>query len=412
MTGNKLVSVLMPVYHDVKFLRQSIDSILCQTYKNMELLLLVSRNSDDGSAVICEEYADRYHNVRILTQKNTGISDALNLGIAASSGDYIARMDADDIALPERLEKQVRFLDGHQEVDVVGSAVMRIDEKGRQIGKVEMYTEDEDIKATLIFGNGFFHPTVMFRSRVFQGRCRYQNVLVEDARLWMDLSFDYKFANLPEVLLLYRKHPNSITAKRAEEIVLSRAESAYNFVQKKLEWELGKYCVQDFVRTGSEERIEETMEDFLSRQAELLKDLTARNQQCNAFAQNALRRECEMRQKWLSRILSGKKLLEMKKNVVIYGYGMRGKKIIEKLKVLNERMAIHWNLCAVIDKRAPYMQKEELPLKEPVELLAIREQVDLILVSSQIYDKEITEELCEMGIEKSKIISCDWIFHL
>lgn len=109
MIKNKLISVLMPVYHDAEFLRRSIDSILCQTYKNKELLLLVSRNSNDGSFAICEEYASRYNNIKILTQKKTGISDALNMGIAASSGDYIARMDADDIALPERLEKQVFF---------------------------------------------------------------------------------------------------------------------------------------------------------------------------------------------------------------------------------------------------------------------------------------------------------------
>lgn len=412
MIKNKLISVLMPVYHDVKFLRQSIDSILCQTYKNKELLLLVSRNSNDGSVAICEEYASRYNNIKILTQKKTGISDALNMGIAASSGDYIARMDADDIALPERLEKQAFFLDDHQEVDVVGSAVMRIDEKGRQIGKVEMYIADEDIKAALIFRNGFFHPTVMFRSQVFQGRCRYQDVLVEDARLWMDLSFDYRFANLPEVLLLYRKHPNSLTAKRSEEIVMSRAESAYNFVQKKLGWELKKYCIRDFVITGSEEKIGEPTEDFLSRQMELLKDLSIKNQKCNAFTQDALRRECDMRREWLLGFLSGKRLLSMKKTIVLYGYGMRGKKIIEKLKELREQMAINWNLCAVIDKRASYLQAEELPLKKPEELLAVIDRIDLILISSQIYYREITEELCGMGIDKKKIMSCDWIFHI
>ncbi len=129
------VTVLLPVYNGARFLRQAIDSVLSQTWKDFELLV-VNDGSTDGTAAILESYSDP--RIRILSNvQNIGLTLSLNKGLQSARGEYIARIDADDIALPIRLEKQVSYLDQHPEVGLVATGVKVIDERGHVTGSYQ-----------------------------------------------------------------------------------------------------------------------------------------------------------------------------------------------------------------------------------------------------------------------------------
>jgi glycosyltransferase involved in cell wall biosynthesis len=203
------VTVLMPVYNAAPFLREAIDSILQQTFRDFEFLI-VNDGSTDNSGSIIQSFNDgriKYINL----PENGGIIHALNLGLSEAKGKYIARMDADDISAPERLEKQVRFMDGHPEVGVCGAWVKYF---GGRSGVVRNATTHEQIMWSMPMGSPFFHPTVMLRSDL---GVRYPQVPhAEDYALWVSLLGQTKFANLPEVLLHYRSYEQSVSVKHSD----------------------------------------------------------------------------------------------------------------------------------------------------------------------------------------------------
>ena len=199
---NPLVSVVMPVYNAEKYVSRAIESILGQTLEALELVIVNDCSTDDSEERILSFSDDRIRYMK--NDRNLGIVDSLNRGIKASNGCYIARMDADDISLPERLEKQVRYLQEHPEVDVCGSWV-------RTMGACENIWEypisDEEIKMSLLFGSAFAHPTIVAK-RVFFERYPYGHLYdkAEDYALWATSASSSTFANFPEVLLNYRIH--------------------------------------------------------------------------------------------------------------------------------------------------------------------------------------------------------------
>lgn len=202
-----IVTVLMPVFNGEKYLVQAIDSILSQTYKNFEFLI-IDDGSTDKSIKIIKKYKDpRIRLVR--NKKNIGLIKTLNKGLSLARGKYIARMDCDDISLPKRLEKQVRFMEQHPDIGVCGTALKLINKN------VTWYypTDPDFFKCKLLFTCCIAHPTVMFRKSVIENMKYRKYEHAEDYYLWVTLSEKTKMATLPDVLLKYRLHPNQISKK-------------------------------------------------------------------------------------------------------------------------------------------------------------------------------------------------------
>lgn len=216
------VSVIMAVYNAEKYLREAVDSILTQTLANFELIA-VDDASTDGSRAVLESYSDS--RLRVLHNPvNLGQSVSRNKALAAAHGKYIAILDADDIALSSRLEKQAAWLDRHPEVGLLGSYAVTIDEQGNERDRWDYSpTDDAAIKWALLFTNVFIHSSVMMRKSVVSQTGGYSNeecirrAFVEDYELLSRLNRWAQAAVLPEVLVKYRIHPRSASIHTAAE---------------------------------------------------------------------------------------------------------------------------------------------------------------------------------------------------
>ncbi len=204
------VTVLMSVYNGEKYLREAIDSVLSQTFGDFELLI-INDGSTDGTWEILESYKDA--RIRLFNQDNMGLTRSLNKGIQLSRCEYIARMDADDIALPERLGKQVRFLDEHPEIAAVGS-FHHEENLTRAVSIKKFPADDPAIRKILLKKNPISHPTVMIRRSILIKIGCYNEgeeyKYIEDYELWSRLARAYKLANIPEALVIKRFVPTSI----------------------------------------------------------------------------------------------------------------------------------------------------------------------------------------------------------
>jgi len=206
------VSVLMPVYNASRYLPDAVTSILEQTFTDFEFVI-VDDGSTDGSSAILDRFAARDSRIRILRRPNTGIVGALNDGLALCKADLIARMDADDIAMPQRLGLQVDYLREHPDCLLVGSRVLLIDPDGSPIREwIEELTHEQIDHGHLHRGWPVVHPTVMMRREAVQrvGGYREQYKTLEDLDLFLRLAEVGRLANLPDVLLKYRQHFGSI----------------------------------------------------------------------------------------------------------------------------------------------------------------------------------------------------------
>jgi len=207
-----LVSVLLPVWNGERFLRASIDSIASQTFRAFELIV-ISDGSTDGSLEIAREAAGLDSRIVVLPLPHDGLPAALNAGIAAARGAYLARMDADDLAVPARLERQVAYLDAHPHCVVVGSAVDVVDAQDEHLGIVRFPAAHADIVGALAVGRtGLAHPAVLMRREAVAaaGGYRANAFPSEDLDLWLRIRHHGEFANLDEPLLRYRRHPAAV----------------------------------------------------------------------------------------------------------------------------------------------------------------------------------------------------------
>ena len=206
------ISVLMPVYNAERYLRKAVDSILAQTYRDFELTA-VDDGSSDRSKEILDFYAARDSRVRVISRPNTGIVGALNDGLAAATGEFIARMDADDIATPSRFAEQLTYLQAHPECIAPGTAGKVIDSSGNVVDEHAPETSHEAIEAALLRGNGgaLYHPTAMFRTAAVRAVNGYDPAYckAEDLDLYLRLSHTGQLANLPTIGLKYRHHLKS-----------------------------------------------------------------------------------------------------------------------------------------------------------------------------------------------------------
>ena len=199
-----LVSVIMPVYNGERYLREAIDSILHQTFTDFEFIIINDGSTDTTEEIILS-YAD-FRIVYVKNETNLQIVESLNKGIRMAKGEYIARMDADDISLPKRFEKQYLFMEEHKNINIVGTWAKTF---GNSNYVLRPLTDDCEIKAKLFFDSPFIHPSVMFKA-ISLSHFKYtkQYNKAEDYGLWLEMSATATFANLPEVLLMYRCHQN------------------------------------------------------------------------------------------------------------------------------------------------------------------------------------------------------------
>lgn len=213
-----LVSVVMPVFNAHKYLKTAIESILAQSYPHVELLI-VEDGSTDGSKEIIEKIEDPRIQV-FYPQKKLGNTLARNYGWEKSNGDYVALMDADDWSAPDRLEKQVAFLEANKSFAMIGTWVRLMDENDDLTDKSwRPPTRSKAIAARMLFNNCFVQSVVMVRKSFFPDPpYDEQYPLTADFELWSRIAAEYPVANLPEYLVHYRVHSTSITATRSAEI--------------------------------------------------------------------------------------------------------------------------------------------------------------------------------------------------
>ncbi|MCP4142059.1 MAG: glycosyltransferase family 2 protein [Chloroflexi bacterium] len=213
-TKKPKVSIVMATFNAKDFLHQAIESILSQSYKEFEFIIV-----DDGSTDSTWEIITQHHKIDqrinpIKLKKNQGVAIASNIGIKMAQGKYIARMDSDDISLPQRLEKQVEFMESNPEIGILGSRVRYMNRAGNLLGFPPMPLKDLSIRWDLLFKNPFFNSSTIFRKSllskheiVYNPNARYG----EDYDLWIRLLSLTKGENLPDILLNYRIHSSNLT---------------------------------------------------------------------------------------------------------------------------------------------------------------------------------------------------------
>ena len=215
------VSVLMSVYNGERYLREAIDSILNQTLKDFEFFI-INDGSTDSTKKILDSYNDS--RIRIINNgKNVGLTKSLNKGLRLAGGEYIARQDADDVSAPERLQKEINFLETHQDYAVVGTFVKILNEDSEVIGLLERLTEDTQIRERLGTDNCITHGSAVIRKKCLQDLGFYDESIVraQDYEVWLRLSEKYRLANIPEYLYMWRKHDENIEAKHIAEQKIS-----------------------------------------------------------------------------------------------------------------------------------------------------------------------------------------------
>lgn len=207
------VTVLMPVYNGERYLREAIDSILSQTFQDFEFLIINDGSTDSTREIIC--YYDDPR-IRLLDNEcNLGLTRSLNKGLKLAEGEFIARQDGDDISEPERLAKQVAFLDTQPEVALVGTFYKMIDDRGNLIGKEKKPTNYTQICWDLLFCCTFIHTSVMFRKSTIQEQIGFYNeavIYAQDYDLWCRIARSLKVVNISEYLVKLRLNPSSMTA--------------------------------------------------------------------------------------------------------------------------------------------------------------------------------------------------------
>lgn len=221
------VSVIISAFNAQRYLAEAMQSVLNQTFRDFEVIV-VDDGSTDATKSMLDAIAKADPRVRVISRANKGLTVSLNEALAVARAPLVARMDADDVALPERFAKQVAFLAEHPEVVVVGSAVELVDPFGIHIGLMNVPTDHAAIDASLLQGNGgvIVHPVSMFRINAVRALGGYleQYNNSEDLDLWLRLAEVGRAANLPDVLLKYRRDLGSVSHTKRDNQLRMKSE--------------------------------------------------------------------------------------------------------------------------------------------------------------------------------------------
>lgn len=445
LNTNPLISVLIPVCDEIVFLEEAIESILCQTYQCFEIIIV--DGSDDLELVksnIPNDDRIHYHH-----RKKNGIADALNYGLSLCKGDYIARMDSDDVSDLNRFQIQIDFLEKHRDITVVGTWFSVIDKVGNVIEIIRPPISNNEIAANIIFENPICHPSVMFRRVIVDEGFEYPLVVAEDYALWTELIPAYKFANIPEVLFSWRRTENANTNVMEEKVCKSDIKSGRAYVERILNLDLSQFQDRSFIKNFSKSRIRSELkkdeigaitEEFL-----LVKEMSGR---CDSFFGNEILNELSFRwrvftglsgyfdetfrkfryidwsneldSKYLSMDYVGRtiadnikkrsEIIQENKRFILYGMGADGRAAIRMIEKLKEEGRFCWNMIGVADRNKTSItignnQFETMNVED-----IIKSGFDYVVVSSSRFFDEIVSELCERGIVIDKIIN-DSVFY-
>ena len=218
--NNPKVTVLLSIYNGERYVKEAIDSILNQTYNNFEFLI-IDDASTDNTPEILQSYNDPRIKV-IRNSENLGLTKSLNIGLGLARGEYIARIDADDISMPERFTEEVNYLDSNSDVAVVGTGRENIDDNGKVIETVippKIVSFEHLLK-----GNQFQHSSVMFRKEIVVKEGGYCPLMhcCQDYYLWLKLARNHSLHNIPDVLSKLRIQKNSVSFTKVHESALSQ----------------------------------------------------------------------------------------------------------------------------------------------------------------------------------------------
>ena len=208
------VSVVISAYNARRYLAEAMESVLAQTFHDFEVIVVDDGSTDDTKKIL-DGFAARDNRIRVISRPNKGLTVSLNEALAAVRAPLIARMDADDVALPDRFAKQVQYLAEHPDIICISSAVELIDPFGVHIGVLTPPADHAAIDASLLKGNGgaIVHPAAMMRTDIVRQVGGYQEKYnnSEDLDLWLRLAEVGKLANLPDTLLKYRRDLGSVS---------------------------------------------------------------------------------------------------------------------------------------------------------------------------------------------------------
>jgi len=211
------VTIVCSFRNEVKFIGDAVESINRQTFRDFDAVFIDDGSTDGGAEIVRSRAKFDY---RILTNPTSlGLSKSLNRGVDAADGELIARIDADDMMLPNRLDVQTRYFDQDPRLVLLGASALKVDEKGKTIGSFYLPIGDRDCKFALNFYSPFIHPATMFKKECFyatEGYC-VESDPAEDFRLWCALAMVGNVDNVPEPLMKYRIRASSITGSRRKE---------------------------------------------------------------------------------------------------------------------------------------------------------------------------------------------------
>lgn len=214
------ISVIMSVYKEpVDWMKLAIESILHQTYSDFEFIIINDNPDRKENMTVLNLYASKDSRIIIISnEQNIGLTKSLNKGLKIAKGEYIARMDADDISMPIRFEKQVAFMDCNQDVLVSGAQAVMINEFGKKIGEWNVCKDWSDLKSSLLFRSPIVHPLAFFRRTINNNPIFYDESYTysQDYALWSSLIKEHKIINLDDSLLLYRISTQQISTLNNE----------------------------------------------------------------------------------------------------------------------------------------------------------------------------------------------------
>jgi len=232
MKSKPKISVVMTIFNAEKYLRETIESILNQTFRDFELIAVNDKSTDSTLTIIKEFMKKDKRIVLVNNKRNLGPTTSLNVGLKNTRGDYIAISDHDDVSLPNRLKTEYDFLEKNKDIFLVGSGAININEKGSELSVFHPITDFNKINKVIPINPCFYHPTIMFRNE--QG-IKYRDKIsyAQDRDFYLNLlSKNKKLTNIPDILVKYRIHSSQLsTSKRGQQYLFS--EKAKEFYRQR-----------------------------------------------------------------------------------------------------------------------------------------------------------------------------------
>lgn len=415
-----LVSWLMPMYNDGIRVKRAIDSMLAQTYQNFEIVIVLDPSNEETVSV-CKEYKKQDSRVRVIyNEERLGIPESLNVGLKHCRGKYIARMDADDYSYPERLEKQVRYMEEHSDVDLLGGNVRCVREESKESYiRYPQIPSSEEIRTRLLFRNCLIHPSIMFRADIpeFQYPC----IVAEDYGIYAELLSKVKMAVLPDVILDYMIRKESAGNANIDLNIIYSGKISREALARELGINSSEYPDNLF---GMRESLEvKDAEEFLNNHLKLARTVIEANARIKRFEPDTLIKTLEEEWNlslWMLRPeynlsvlkqpitgMTSEKIQaalealngELPSEMVVYGTGKFCQRIIEKRGQGFLDKVVCFCDSNLEKQGTEYFGKKTI---SPDQLEEI--SYDAIAVVSERFEVEIKEALLKRGISENKII--------